>query len=333
MDIKQLRADTRFQLGNITSTEYSDLNLDRQIDKYYKKAIEIALSSSGEWEVSGEIATTNIISGQQEYVLTTDTRLLTLKRIEINTAGGTNTWQTTKIIDMRNIERALSNDVTTFSNRPEVRLYDNSIFLMEKPTSSVTGGIKIYFSKEKKPLSLQAVVEEDTNRTLTMSGILGTNGLVVTLSQNTTDVLSITNPSSTSLLIKLADTTDSKNTVALIQSGLRALGVSNGMDFSNAFVEGNNWEDITGATITTATDTFDITDTALGVDVPDLPTSVQDYLVKGAVFEYASSFGLTNKRNESMELLQQLKSDIELHYSNKLTAKRPQLTFKQYNLE
>ncbi|NCD23666.1 MAG: hypothetical protein EOL90_12120, partial [Spartobacteria bacterium] len=93
MNIKQLRADTRFQLGNITSSEYSDLNLDRQIDKYYKKAIEIALRASGEWEVSGEVATTNIISGQQEYVLSTDTRLLTLKRIEVNLSGGTDTWE------------------------------------------------------------------------------------------------------------------------------------------------------------------------------------------------------------------------------------------------
>ena len=58
MNIKTLRADTRFQLGNITSSEYSDLNLDRQLDKYYKKAIEIALMASGEWEVSGEVATT-----------------------------------------------------------------------------------------------------------------------------------------------------------------------------------------------------------------------------------------------------------------------------------
>ena len=117
---------------------------------------------------------------------------------------------------------------------------------MNEPTQDVSGGLKIYFSKEKKPLSLQATVEEVANKTLTISGVIGTNGLIVTLSQNSSDVLSITNPSSTSLLIKLADTTTDHNTVALIQSGIRALGVSNGMDFTEAFVEGNNWDDITG---------------------------------------------------------------------------------------
>ena len=44
-----------------------------------------------------------------------------------------------------------------------------------------------------------------------------------------------------------------------------------------------------------------------GVDVPDLPTSVQDFLVKGAAYEYASSFGLTNKRNELIQLITTIK--------------------------
>lgn len=332
MNIKTLRADTRFQLGNITSSEYSDLNLDRQLDKYYKKAIEIALMASGEWEVSGEVATTGILSGQKEYVLSTDTRLLTLKRIEVNLTGETNDWQVANILDMSIIDNALSNTNSSLGG-VDVRLYDNSIFFMTTPTQDVSGGLKIYFSKEKKPLSLQATVEEVANQTLTISGVIGTNGLIVTLSQNSSDALAITNPSSTSLLIKLADTTTDYNTVSLIQSAIRALGVSNGMDFTEAFVEGNNWDDIDGATITSATDTFDITDNEFGVDVPDLPTSVQDFLIKGAAYEYASSFGLTNKRNELIQLLQQLKEDIRVHYSNKLTAIRPQISFKQYNLE
>lgn len=332
MNIKTLRADTRFQLGDITSSEYSDLNLDRQLDKYYKKAIEIALKNSGEWEVSGEVATTNILSGQKEYILSTDTRLLTLKRIEVNLTGETNDWQKANILDMSVIDSALSN-TDTCSSDIDIRIYDNSIFFMSEPTTDVTGGLKIYFSKEKKPLSLEAKVEEVANKTLTINSILGTNGLIVTLSQNSSDELSITNPTSTSLLIKLADTTTDYNTVALIQSGIRALGVSNGMDFTEAYVEGNNWSDIDGATITYATDTFDITDEEFGTDVPDLPTSVQDYLVKGAAYEYASSFGLTTKQNELMQLLQLIKVDIQEHYSSKLTAIRPQISFKQYNLE
>ena len=331
-NIKQLRSDTRFQLGNITVSEYSDLDLDRQIDKYYKKAIEIALKSSGQWEVSGEVATTDILSGQKEYVLSTDTRLLTLKRIEVNLTGGTNTWEKAEIIDMSQTEAPLSNSDSSFG-KIQVRVYDNSIFFMDEPTEDIAGGIKIYYSKEKAPISLEATVEEVANKTLTINGILGTDGLIVTLSQNTSDALSVTNPSSTSLLIKLADTTVDYNTVALIQAALRTLGESNTMDFSEAICTGNSWADITGATITTATDTFDITDEEFGSDVPDLPTSVQDFLTKGAAYEYASSFGLTNKRNELIQLVEMLKVEIKEHYSNKLTAIRPQISFKQYNLE
>ena len=330
-NIKQLRADTRFLLGKITSTEYSDLDLDRQLDKYYKKGIELALSASGEWEVSGEVATTGILTGQQEYSLATDTRLLTLKRIELNLTGGTNTWEKADIIDMINIDSALSNTSSYSDN--QVRVYDNSIFLMTSPTADVSGGLKIYFSKEKKPLSLSATVEEVANKTLAIDSILGTNGLIVTLSQNTSDALEVTNPSSTSLLIKLADTTATKNTATLIQSALRALGESNGMDFTSAYAVGTTWTDILGATITTATDTFDVTDTSFGVDTADLPSAFQDYLTKGAAYEYSSAYGLTVKQNELLQMIMLLRTELQEHYANRLTGKRPNINFRQTNLE
>jgi hypothetical protein len=333
MNLLQLRQKTFFHLGKITSSEFSLLDIDRLLDEYHRKAGEIALRYSGEWEYNGEVATTDIVANQQEYLLSTDNKLISLKQIEVNLTGGTNTWRKAEVIDMRNIGRALSNDsVLNTIDKVYIRVFDNSLFLVDKPNSNVIGGLKIYYSHESPTLSLSATVEEAADKELTITGIKGATGLTVTLEQNSSDALSVTSASSTDLTIKLADTTSSKNTAALIQSAIRALGETNSMDFYNATATGSSWDNITGGTITTATDSYDVTDDIFGVDEPNLPTAVQDYLTKGAAYEYSLAYGLDNKANRLKNDMLETQSQVELHFSNKLPAQRPRLTTRQINV-
>lgn len=150
MTLTNLRAKVRFLLGEITSSSYSDTNLDRALNDYYHKAISIALEESGEWEIQGEIATANLVASQQEYTLPTD--ILTLKRVEANFPDGTRTWTKLPILDMRNIDTPLSNK-TTDSDSIYCRIYDNSIFLEYPVDDAVTAGLKIYYSVEISELS------------------------------------------------------------------------------------------------------------------------------------------------------------------------------------
>lgn len=152
MTLTTLLSTARFYLWGITTSEYSDVNLTAALNRYYHKAIARAIMANGQWEVNGEIATTDIVAWQQEYVLTTTVPLLSLKRVELNLTGETNNWITPEIVDMRNIPLSLSND-TFATNNTQIRIYDNSLFLLDAPTTNVTGGLKIYYQYEAVELS------------------------------------------------------------------------------------------------------------------------------------------------------------------------------------
>ena len=137
-------------MGELSSTQYSNENLNRALNDYYHQAIALVLRSAGEWEINGEVATTNIVASQQEYILPTD--LISLKRVEINFTGATNGWTVMTPLDMRQMGTAISNE-TASSDSPRVRIFDNSLFLEDYPDTAVTAGLKVYYSKEAAELS------------------------------------------------------------------------------------------------------------------------------------------------------------------------------------
>jgi len=150
MTLINIRAKTRFLLGELTSTQYSDANLNTNINQWYQQAIEEAVLSSGDWEINGEVATTDLVIDQKEYVFPTD--LIQIKRIEINYDGSANGWWKVEHVDMREIGSALSN-TDVFLGKNYVRVFDNSLILLVNPVTAVTAGIKIYYSTEPTALS------------------------------------------------------------------------------------------------------------------------------------------------------------------------------------
>lgn len=172
MNITTLRAKTRYLLGEVSSTQYSNTNLDRALNDYLHKATTTALLAAGEWEVNGEVATTNIVASQQEYLLPLD--LISLKRVEINFTGEDDAWTVMNPIDMRNVQTALSNQDSS-SDSPGVRIFDDSLFLMDYPDTAVTAGLKVYYSKEATELSADSDepgLEENTQTYLVYGACL-----------------------------------------------------------------------------------------------------------------------------------------------------------------
>lgn len=153
MQLSTLQAKARYLLGEITSDNYSDTNLNRALNDYYHQAISKAVSASGQWEVNGEVATTNIVAGQREYTLPAS--ILTLKAIEANLTGVEDDWTRLSVVDMRSLG-AVTNEQDTedYSDREQyINLYDNAIFFIRPPKNSVTAGLKIYMSEEATELS------------------------------------------------------------------------------------------------------------------------------------------------------------------------------------
>ena len=151
MDLTTLQSKTRF-LTNTTSDDYSDTNLTRALNDYYHRLFAIIMQVMGEWEVNGDYATTSLVNGQEEYVL--NTSYIQLKRVEVNYTGGTNTWQKATLLDMSEVDVAFSNSTEVFHKAsPFVRVMDNSLFLEPAPDANVTGGLKIFFTKDFTELS------------------------------------------------------------------------------------------------------------------------------------------------------------------------------------
>lgn len=150
MTLTDLKTRIRFLLGDVSTDQYSDANVLNSLNDHYQQAVAKIVSTSKSWICNGEIATTNIVSGQKEYTLPAD--CLAIDRIEVNYTGGTNTWIEVGVKDMRNIAGALTNNPSVdYSNF--VHVYDEYMWLEFEPSTSVTNGIKVYYSKEITALS------------------------------------------------------------------------------------------------------------------------------------------------------------------------------------
>lgn len=98
-----------------------------------------------------------------------------------------------------------------------------------------------------------ATVEDTADDFLEIANPRGTtNDIIVTISQNSSDALSVTyTPSTKTLAIALAKTTAASNNAAAIQTAIRALAQSGGVDFTDWTATGTGWDGgQTGATLT-----------------------------------------------------------------------------------
>lgn len=150
MTLETLQAKVRYLLGELTSSSYSDTNLNRAINNYYQKAVVIAMENMGQWDVQSAVATTNLVASQQDYQLPSD--LLYITRVEANFEDGTYTWNRMDSIDERQLGAAISN-YTVDGASSWFRLYNDSIYLENPPETAVSNGLKIFYTEEVTALS------------------------------------------------------------------------------------------------------------------------------------------------------------------------------------
>ncbi len=137
---------TRF-VTNTNTTTFSDIDLKAALNRYYRSFTNLIIEAMDGWDFNGDFATSDLVSGQQEYVFPSD--ILKIKRIEV-TFDGT-TWRKVRNLDINDKES--SSDSTTVAqdfseNFPFADIMDNSVFLYPIPASNVTAGLKIWYEKD-----------------------------------------------------------------------------------------------------------------------------------------------------------------------------------------
>lgn len=158
MDLTTLRSDARYKaLGDSSNTEYATTDVDRNLNKYYHKAGEIAVENGGSWEPFGEIVTIDIVEDannegyiQQEYLLTDDLNsdsyevyVRRIRRVFIKTDAD-NDYTRAKKVDISKLEEDIS-EYTPSSF--EYDMLEDSIFILlpnYEYDEDITAGIKLY---------------------------------------------------------------------------------------------------------------------------------------------------------------------------------------------
>jgi len=143
MKLQDIRSNIRFLVfGDSTNTDFSDTDIDRSINNWYEKILNWAIQANGDWEINGEIATTDIIAGQRDY--TFDSSFIKIKEVYIKSNDGEETvYVKAKKIDVSMINGDPENYHPTY---PEYDLSDNQIYIFIPDTdiTDVADGIKIY---------------------------------------------------------------------------------------------------------------------------------------------------------------------------------------------
>lgn len=150
MNLTSIRSDTRFLIfGNASDTSYSDTDLDRNVNNWYRTILGWILSVNGEWQVNGDFATADLVAGQREYILPSDT--LKLNEVYIKSTA-TGDYVRAKQRDIVNVEDYPED---YHPETPEFDLMDNSIFIYipDDTITAVTAGIKIYLQTNLTELS------------------------------------------------------------------------------------------------------------------------------------------------------------------------------------
>lgn len=122
----------------------------RNVNRAMDKVVSTIINSDGRWQWDDDnqtdlpIATTNIVSGQQDYSFTINHLKIEKVMVQDNASG----WQALPPIDLtdRDINTYL---IGTPQNGTPLR-YDfkaSSLFLYPTPNYSATGGIRIYFQR------------------------------------------------------------------------------------------------------------------------------------------------------------------------------------------
>jgi hypothetical protein len=151
MILSEIRDFAR-RFANTNATKYTDEKLDASINAFLDEISADIITAMDGWDSFGEISTTDLIEGQQEYV--TPENAIWVKRLEISYDG--TQWNNVSFMDVN--ERSGTNDAVSIARdftpqTPFADLHEESLFLYPIPTQAVAGGLKLWYIKLPTPLT------------------------------------------------------------------------------------------------------------------------------------------------------------------------------------
>jgi hypothetical protein len=141
--LTNLMSDARFLVfGDSSNSQYGDTDLKRNINRWYNTGLSWILQANGDWQVEGEKATTDLVSGQSDYALPSD--IIKLNEVYVKYDS-----DYIKAVQRDPINNDQDPDSNYNASTPEFDLMDNSIYLYLPSTiPDMTAGLKIHYQTD-----------------------------------------------------------------------------------------------------------------------------------------------------------------------------------------
>lgn len=145
MQLADIRTDARYLISpQLTSTEYPDTDLDRNVNRWYRTILGWILPVQGDWEIGGDIIYRDFMTAVTDYEL--PSKLLRIYKGEVMYATGGEFVP----LDFINIQRdqALVEGNTTRtrddSSAPTAELFGDILQVRPATDEDVVNGIKLW---------------------------------------------------------------------------------------------------------------------------------------------------------------------------------------------
>lgn len=147
MNLADIRTDTRYMISpQLTSSDYSDVNLDRNANQWYKKIVGWAIVAGDDWQVAGETIYKHFKSGVSTYALPVE--LVRILKGEVLYSTGGSFVPLTFFDPMRNQDAVEGNDTRAFDDEshPTAELLGNDIVIRPAQTTGadIVNGIVLH---------------------------------------------------------------------------------------------------------------------------------------------------------------------------------------------
>lgn len=147
MNLTELRSNTRKEVNpQLTSAEYSDEDLDHNLNQWYKRVVGWAIIAGDDWQIAGETIYKNFKSGVSTYALPIELVRILKGEVLYSTGGS---FVPLKFFDpMRDQKSVEGNDTRTFddASKPTAELLGNDIVIRPAQTtgSDIVNGIVLH---------------------------------------------------------------------------------------------------------------------------------------------------------------------------------------------
>lgn len=163
---QDLVGDTKFWItGSYNgTTDYGINDITRNSNRWYARAVSLAMRADGRWEFDDSnyttlpVATTNLNSAQADYEITSGS-FLDIERLEVKDENGN--WIQLKPISYEDRQGTAMTEWAKTNGTPEY--YDkvgNSMVLYPTPSYSSTAGLRVYFKRDASYFAVTDTTKE-----------------------------------------------------------------------------------------------------------------------------------------------------------------------------